>query len=561
MPQPHSVDLRHAYLSRQLIAYIGNKRRLLPLIHGAITAACGESGAGLTFLDPFAGSGVVSRLAKLMGFRVLSNDWEVFARIINTAHVATDATEAASLFADAGGLASVLRDLAAPGDPEDLYVSRYYAPSVKDPAAADYRRERLFYTQANALAIDRIRSRIERRYPLNGTERRQRQRALLIAPLLYEAATHTNTSGVFKACHKGFGGHGRDALTRILAPIELEEPVLVDAAERSQIFQEDANHLVRRVEADVAYLDPPYATHQYGSNYHLLTSIALWDFPPAPLDLDGSGVLKRKAGIRPDWVKTRSAYCRRATAADTLADLLQGLRARWILLSYSSEGLVPFETLLDLCSARGSVTVRTNEYTTYPGGKQSNGRAFRNVETVLMVDTRRAATAAVREVAARALELRRTMLLFRRRYDRERLDASFAAVEGGSVFRADIGGHPVRLTLLPDGRLCLPGDLEDLDGTGLRSLRHRLEPCACKDTEEELAVLWRMAGEGPGPTTLQVREMLRALRRLAHRKNRPSFERWLGELRSMARDGAGSSGQLGPGLDQIEAQARRRWQG
>ena len=47
---------------------------------------------------------------------------------------------------------------------------------------------------------------------------------------------------------------------------------------------------------DIAYLDPPYAQHQYGSNYHLLTTIARWDRPPAPLDLDGNPqqVVKRE---------------------------------------------------------------------------------------------------------------------------------------------------------------------------------------------------------------------------------------------------------------------------
>ena len=30
---------------------------------------------------------------------------------------------------------------------------------------------------------------------------------------------------------------------------------------------------------DLVYLDPPYNQHQYGSNYHLLNTIALWDKP------------------------------------------------------------------------------------------------------------------------------------------------------------------------------------------------------------------------------------------------------------------------------------------
>ena len=36
----------------------------------------------------------------------------------------------------------------------------------------------------------------------------------------------------------------------------------------------------RRSEVDIAYLDPPYNQHPYGSNYHVLNSVVLWDKPP-----------------------------------------------------------------------------------------------------------------------------------------------------------------------------------------------------------------------------------------------------------------------------------------
>jgi adenine-specific DNA-methyltransferase len=48
-------------------------------------------------------------------------------------------------------------------------------------------------------------------------------------PLLYGAATHVNTSGVFKACHKGFGGHGRDAQVRLQAGFVAEQSTRVEA--------------------------------------------------------------------------------------------------------------------------------------------------------------------------------------------------------------------------------------------------------------------------------------------------------------------------------------------
>ena len=74
------------YLSEQLIAYIGNKRALLPFLHGVFSAPPARS-AREPFLDPFAGSGAVSRLARVMGFRVAANDWEPYSFVINSCHL------------------------------------------------------------------------------------------------------------------------------------------------------------------------------------------------------------------------------------------------------------------------------------------------------------------------------------------------------------------------------------------------------------------------------------------------------------------------------------------
>ena len=52
------------YVFSQLIPYIGNKRKLLDLIHQAIKLTNVENG---TFVDLFSGSTVVSRFAKKLG--------------------------------------------------------------------------------------------------------------------------------------------------------------------------------------------------------------------------------------------------------------------------------------------------------------------------------------------------------------------------------------------------------------------------------------------------------------------------------------------------------------
>jgi adenine-specific DNA-methyltransferase len=309
----------------------------------------------------------------LLGFRVVSNDWEPYATTIGRAYLETNASDIEELFGSFGPFEQILHHLNTLPDPplEEQYIARYYAPSTDDIEKADYRKERLFYTRQNALRIDRIRNEIDRLYPPASRDRLSRCRDLLIALLLYEAATHTNTSGVFKAYHRGFGGHGKDALGRILRPIRLEPPPLIDSPAPCRMYGEDATSLIRSLgfSFDLVYLDPPYNQHQYGSNYHLLNTIALWDKAPVPLELGSYGRLKNKAGIRKDWKRTKSPYCYRETAIEAFSELLSALDAEHVLISYSTDGIIPFETLRELCAERGEVSILTNEYITYRGGK------------------------------------------------------------------------------------------------------------------------------------------------------------------------------------------------
>ena len=82
----HAAVRTPEYLFNQLIPYIGNKRKLLGLIQRAVRQTTVRPGD--SFVDFFAGSGVVSRWAKLLGYRVIANDWEPYAQIINQCYIA-----------------------------------------------------------------------------------------------------------------------------------------------------------------------------------------------------------------------------------------------------------------------------------------------------------------------------------------------------------------------------------------------------------------------------------------------------------------------------------------
>ncbi|OHE64565.1 MAG: hypothetical protein A2Z99_16345 [Treponema sp. GWB1_62_6] len=532
-----SVDFKSPYLSRSLIAYIGNKRTLLPFIGRELERCAEFSGdrpggrAALRLLDPFAGSGGVSRLGRALGFRVLSNDLEYYATLIARCRIVLDpgrlerafaaegGSEAAFAAVDAFAASAPAEEAAArlPGgrardawfaafaaaEGKDAYLAAHYAP--KRTEGADWKSERLFYTAENARWLDRARESVELRYPfdplnppdppalkdpadtLNPRAAEADAKAALVDALLYEAATRTNTSGVFKACHRGFGGHGSDALQRIMAPMNLKRPFLIEG-EEAEAGNGDAASFCASRSADIAYLDPPYNQHQYGSNYHLLTTVARWDKPPVDGEADPDGRLLNRAGIRADWTETRSDFCRRGKALDAFSRLLDAVDARFVLLSYSDGGIVPLEALADLLSKSGALRIEANPYVAYRGGKQSASRLQSTSEMLFVLERterpKRRSSAEARVRLRNLSGLGRLRSLLRGRFDPRRLSTAFADPVGLPVPLVAPDGRFLRWRDWTDGEEFVAPDIDTLETGRLDELDRRLRTAACASASE-----------------------------------------------------------------------------
>ena len=339
--------LDHPALRTGLITYLGNKRALLPFIWRGIEAVAETQGMPRRMADPFAGSGVVSRMGRLAGMVVHSSDVEDYTRPFGTAFLETDGDEVEALFSPFGGYGSVLtylNTLTHPEDRRDEYFARHYAP--RNTADADPASERLFYTRENALRIDAAISAIRRGAFAPGAKHTDRSvhdscrlalcREILLASVLVEMSVHINTSGVMKGFHHGWGGRGGDALGRIMAPVRLD-PLNLIAGPRGRMVVGSAEEVVRDSDDryDVVYVDPPYNTHQYGANYHLLTSAVRGDrYDPGPVER-GS-----RAGIRRDHY--RSDFCRKsqASAQRAFGRFLDAVDTAALLVSYNNDGII-----------------------------------------------------------------------------------------------------------------------------------------------------------------------------------------------------------------------------
>ncbi len=379
----HASRRTGEYIYSQLIPYIGNKRRLLPLIAEGI-ATTGVHGG--SFVDLFSGSTVVARLAKSLGFRVLANDWEPYSYRIAAGTVAQSRQPA---FEALGGIDHCFASLNAL-DGQYGYIARHLCPV--DDEAPDPETERMFFTRENGERIDAVREQLATWESEDRITPAELSYAL--SALLYSVSYVSNTSGLFKAFHHGWGGKTGTALYRIRSRLYLEPPCLLQRGVGHIAAREDAQELAGALDdalgttPDIVYLDPPYNQHPYGSNYHVLNTVALWDKPSVDPSTRVGGRCVDKSAIRKDWrTARRSPYnsAKRATAA--LESLLDSVSSRWVLMSYSTDGNIPTNDILRINAERGTLRVLCNKYKRYRVSTPRMSARSHNVEFLTVLDT------------------------------------------------------------------------------------------------------------------------------------------------------------------------------
>ncbi|MEI6450456.1 MAG: DNA adenine methylase [Actinomycetes bacterium] len=360
------------YLSRQLITYIGNKRALLGQVANAVEQVKQRLGkTKLRVLDAFSGSGVVSRLLKAHSSLLISNDLEDYCAVIGRCYLRNRST------VDLPALARVVADLNQRVATETLppgFIEELYAPRDETRVTAD---DRVFYTKSNARRLDDYRRLID--------SAPRDMRDLLMGPLLSSASIHANTAGVFKGFYKNrrtgigqFGGSGSDALVRIMGEIRLDLPVLSNLECDCEVLQEDANAAAGRLtDLDLAYIDPPYNQHPYGSNYFMLNLLVRYERPAH---------ISRVSGIPTDW--RRSGYNVRVRSLPLLSRLLHAIDAPFLLVSFNNEGFISPAQMHEMLGGLGSVDVLETRYNAFRGSRNFNNRPLHVTEQLFLVERR-----------------------------------------------------------------------------------------------------------------------------------------------------------------------------
>lgn len=169
-----------------------------------------------------------------------------------------------------------------------------------------------YFSIENARKIDAIREKIESYNDLN-----IREKAFLLTSLLYAMDKVANTVGHFDAYRRKM-----DNIKSIL----LRMPEVNNNNNiGNEIFNTDANKLVREFKADLVYIDTPYNSRGYESAYHVLENVIEWSKP----EVEG---IAMKAVNRSE----KSSDYTKSKAPEAFEDLIKNINARYILVSYNN---------------------------------------------------------------------------------------------------------------------------------------------------------------------------------------------------------------------------------
>lgn len=209
-----------------------------------------------------------------------------------------------------------------------------------------------YFSFNDSKVIGEIRNRIEDDQDLN-----EREKAILIASLLYSTDKIANTVGHYDAYRKNVDVKD-EFVFELIKPLDTSN-------KKIKIYREDSNKLVRKIKADIAFVDPPYNSRQYSRFYHVLENLVKWDKPKL------KGVAMKPAE------ENMSDYCR-ASAPLVFNDLVKNLNCNYIVVTYnntykskssSSKNKITHAEILEALNLRGKTKVFAKQHQFFNTGK------------------------------------------------------------------------------------------------------------------------------------------------------------------------------------------------
>lgn len=298
--------------------YIGSKVNLLKEIDALLSKHV--TGKEQSFVDLFAGTNIVGQYFKDR-YQVISNDLLEFSYAIAKGtielNVAPDFINLQKI-----GIHDPFQFLQSYNlkDYEGDFATFNYSPAGLEG--------RMYFTIENAKRIDFARNTIDKWFQDGLIS--EGEFYYLLDSILQAIPFVSNTTGVYAAYLKHWD-------KRAFKPLELIPSEIIDNGSNNKAYRKDAVQLVKELEGDILYIDTPYNSRQYSTNYHVLETIARNDNPNI------HGVTGQR-----DEDDARSDFAMKREAKKAMTDLVSDLKFSHVIVSYSTDGIISFEDILNI---------------------------------------------------------------------------------------------------------------------------------------------------------------------------------------------------------------------
>lgn len=314
--------------------YIGSKTKLLKNIEQSIEEY--DLPKNYVFADLFAGTGVVGYDFASSGKQVIVNDILYSNYISYRAWFSEEEIDIDKIKKILDGYNNIVPDMLQPNYFSRVYGDKYY--SIDDAKKIGYIRD----------DIEKIKSKLN-----------DREYYYILTSLIYYADKIANTVGHFESF-----------LKRKPQNTTFEMDLLnIKKINNSQIYKMDANILVRQIEADVVYIDPPYNARQYINFYHVLENLAVWN---KPTEFEGVSMKFKRDYLKSGYSQSRAPIL--------FEDLISNLKCKLIIVSYNntysarstaSNNKISQEEIMRILSNKGKTKVIDIPYRSFNTGKTS----------------------------------------------------------------------------------------------------------------------------------------------------------------------------------------------
>lgn len=324
------------YRETEGIKYIGSKLKIIP----SILELAKQTNAKSIF-DGFSGSTRVSQAFAQLGYPVISNDIAVWSEVFGTCYLLNNRS-----YDEYQELIDHLNSV----PPRDGWFTEHYGGLAEQSTSRQPDGLKKPWQVHNTRKLDAIREEIDR---LNLS---RIDKSVALTSLILALDKVDSTIGHFVSYLNNWSKRSYNKLC-------LKVPKLIANESQHTVTRGDIFDILPRVEVDLAYFDPPYGSNnekmppsrvRYASYYHIWTSICLNDKPAlfgkANRRVDSSDTISSSV-----FEEFRKNEENRYIAVAAIDRLLGEVKAKWVILSYSSGGRATAEDLNRVIAAHGKL--------------------------------------------------------------------------------------------------------------------------------------------------------------------------------------------------------------